>query len=486
MGLVTLELLETQAEIITSEEKVAFVKGGTGCGKSHSLCHWLRIRMRKFPKGRHYMIAADYSQIKRGFLVTFCSILDDVNEPYKLNKTENTITFINSGAVLTMLSAELVDKLRGLEADTVFADEVASWQNGEAVFKILMTRMRRSPDARKWHPELKPQFRGAFNPKSAGTWLWQLIEGKLHGNSKKKNIKCWTMSTRDNVLMGETELAEYIELLESTLHPSQWASEIDGEWGAAKGAAYRGFKSEIHCNPPAPIDFTLDHNKPILWGHDFNVASMSSVIMQVFRQDMLPDGYRATKLGEQQRQTYRKTIPAWQQKIFRVIDEIILNDAGIPEVVTEFISRYGTFCKDYQRRTSKPGLIIYGDASGSQRQQAASAMGPNSNWLTMFQLLSAEGIKFEVRVPKKNPPHVNRINAANSAFETKQGYGCAVNPKCVRLIQDFAQQTWMEGKFELDKRDPTIGHCSDSASYIIVTEDGIKRKTLVGQDFMAR
>ena len=464
------EILPQQAEVIAYEGKAAAVRGGIRSGKSLIFANWMHDRLEQFPDAQHYVVGADLPQLKRGFLRTFTTMLDEYGIAYSYNKTDGLVTLAHNGAKLEALSAQIAERIRSTEMDTVLLEEPQTWEHGEDVFRVVMGRLSGSPAGKKYRPRLVPQMRMSFNPSAVGSWLWELIE-------KRQAMPCWQFSVRQNYLMPD--YAEYIKFQESILPPELWPVELDGDWATFGGNCYRGFDSRIHGKPLDELPLALDPSRPLMWCLDFNIAHMSSVICQVYEQMEQIVGWEPPGLGLPPEPIVEFMIPGWQKRIFQVHDEIVLRDSTVENALQEFLRRYGEWI-----RKSETSVILYGDSTGGNRNQQTIW----SNWEVIMHGLSNAGIPWEARIPA-NGPEWDRVNAMNAQFRTGAGYGLLVNmDRCRELVIDWLNVKAEEGKNKIDKKaDPKRTHTSDALGYAVLVEQRIwRREPIHWLNFMDR
>jgi hypothetical protein len=451
-----------QYEFISSTDDKLAIRGGRGSGKSWISSMWLYTKMMEYPKATFVVIGPDYGALKRGFQATFCGVLDQMGIRYKFVKDDMSLYLIDNNTKLQFLSAELKDRVRSLEADFVFADELAVWPDGQSVFEILIGSMRPSPNAKIHYPGHFPELRAAFNPPVAGNWVHSLLE-------ERKAFKCLKASTRDNTIgFSSPEMhAKYIESLENNISPDRWAQEIEGEWGCVlSGGVYKGFEYDVHTKLPGDLSFKMDRSKPIIWSLDFNVNLMCSVVMQMHTNKKMEDGYTTIPGTNLPIKKYKYEHEGYQERIFVIKDELAIN-GGVPDVIQEFLARYGEHARE-------KGVVLYGDASGGAKSQTISALASvRSNWDLIQEALRSAGIKYSIRVQTKNPPVVNRVNAVTAAMRTKAGVGLIINPECKGIIKDFMQVIYTASG-DIDKRNLKLTHLSDAAGYCIWLETALK------------
>jgi hypothetical protein len=100
-------------------------------------------------------------------------------------------------------------------------------------------------------------------------------------------------------------------------------------------------------------------------------------------------------------------------------------------------------CKEIQSRYGKRMIIVFPDASGSQRKTSANGM-------TDHLILHNSG--FKVRTPKMNPPVKDAIAAVNSRLRNTNGeVKLYIDPKCRHTIDSLTKYTYKEGTRTPDK-----------------------------------
>lgn len=164
----TLKLLPEQLKFMASTSPIVAYVGGIGSGKSYISC----IKaVKNAINGRiELLIGLTYSQARDVLLETLMRVLDSYglieNKHYKINKSELNVSFIGGGKIL-IRSAEIGNKLRGLNVSDVFVDESAYLKDRE-VFDITLGRMRLETDG-QMHLTTSPN---SFN------WLYDIVQDK--------------------------------------------------------------------------------------------------------------------------------------------------------------------------------------------------------------------------------------------------------------------------------------------------------------------
>lgn len=473
---IRVRLLKQQNQFRRLKAKWAAARGGVGSGKTTGAIWWLLERLESYPKAAHFVVGADYEQLRRGFFQSLLGILENVlgweaGRDFKYRETPSPmLTIVRSGARLRALSAEQAERIRSVEIQTLYCEEPPTWNNGENVFRVLFGRLRPSIRSSMLYPDMQPQGRMTFNPGGepgvpVGSWLYKILEEQWPA----EGWPCLRFSLRDNVLMDG--LGEYVHMLEVMFPEHLWEAEIDGHYKTVGGSVYRNYDSRIH-NGDAPACFPAKtlQPRPLCWTLDFNVHKMCSIIGQYHAQREISLGYFPDKAKGLSVERKQREDPTWQRKVLYLLDEIVLRDAGAEDVVTEFLLRYG----DHVR---KHGLYLYGDPSGDARNQAMSSKAAvRTNWAAIIAALGRAGVtvangKLSLRILNDHPSVGDRINMVNVQMRDVDGTGMIVDAqRCPDFISDLQQVAYKPGTNDLDKRNPELTHMSDAAGYMIWVE----------------
>ena len=154
-------------------------------------------------------------------------------------------------------------------------------------------------------------------------------------------------------------------------------------------------------------------------------------------------------------------------KEFYVYDQIFMEVGSIPEMCQMFYDRWGTY---------KNQIWIYGDATGQNR----NAQTGNTDYALVSNALRSYGISHRLKVPDRNPPVIDRLNAMNRALLDEEGEICLhIDPKCVELSADLEQVLMDPGGGVKKSKNPSDPyyyrtHASDGVGYWIVYEAPVK------------
>jgi hypothetical protein len=467
----TIKLLPWQAEFMARQDRIYGVIGGLGSGKSNIAANWLIDRCMKFPKAAHYVAGRDIPQLKRGAVPTIQGELDRRNMPYRVNKTDSSITLEDTGCTIRMLSIVNYQSLRSLECDSIFADELSDWSSTPVEFvNYLCPRLRPSPGG-KGYPDLSPQLRFTTNPPtSVAHWLYELLEVKQFCPYRQ-------VSTRDNFILLQSD-PEYLPTLLRSMSEEEAHILIDGKWGnLTTGRVYKTFRRDVHCKPPVEAWSHLDPNLPLLWSLDFNVGLNCSIIAQMRKVpviDTTPESHVLFLTNEERRKRSVLAIPGVQPRVLTVNGQIRLEDSGTPDVVDAFMAKWG------QHARSR-GVRLYGDVAGGARAQQISAKSAaRSNWQIIVQGLQRHNVPVDLRVGRKAPPVLDRVNAFNAQCKDAAGaVGMYISRDLAPdVVMDIERCKYLEGKNDIDKSNPLETHLTDALGYLIHRERSLTSTTI--------
>ena len=297
-----------------------------------------------------------------------------------------------------------------------------------------------------------------------------LIDGSDEGREKWNALLLPILYDEEAARHGPDPMGRKIgEALWPEKWPAEWAQqkrlslEDQAFWHAQwqqrplqeteKGLAYLNF------SPKHSVEETAFNPKqPILWGLDFNVDPMCSVIAQADREFKSAqfDWLHAVHHDEQEKKT------------IRVLDELYLENSSTQEACRAFIAK----CVPWFPRNGNLEVIVYGDASGHSRKTTSPA-----DYRVVEEMLRADGrFTFSIRAAKANPSQRERVVTVNNAFLNAAGERrLFVHPKCAELRKDLGFMRWRRDAAgnvtgDLDDSNSRRGHISDALGYLAYSE----------------
>jgi hypothetical protein len=144
-----------------------------------------------------------------------------------------------------------------------------------------------------------------------------------------------------------------------------------------------------------------------------------------------------------------------------------MEEGSIPEMCDAYYNQFG----------SHPGSVwIYGDATGNERH----AQSKRSNYQIILNHMRQYALPLALKVPEKNPPVADRINAVNQALIGLEGeISLFIDPACEQLCKDLDQVVYGKNNKikKVTNRDDTQfwrTHLSDALGYWISYEAPVK------------
>ena len=404
--------LESQQRFHDSAARFKGFSGPIGSGKSAALCHEA-IRLTYMNPGRTGLIGAPtFPMLRDATQAALFEVLAANDIPHEWNRAENVLVMVDTRSRILFRAVEEFERLRGSNLAWFGVDELT--YTPEDAWLRLEGRLR-DPRAKRlcgfavWTPK-------GFD------WVYERFIAK-------------PVEGYETVIAGAFEnrylldrIPDYYERLKSSYDPRFYEQEALGKYlSMSAGRVYYSFERSGNVAEAA-----LNNRLPLMWGLDFNVDPMCSVIAQV-------DGERV-----------------------QVLDEIVLGRASTRDACEEFARRF---------RAHRAGLIVYADATGARMQTSGQ-----SDVVTLREFLrTGEYGEVVFKIPPSNPAVRDRVMLMNAKLGSAAGKRMlTVDPRCRELIKDFEQVVYKQGSAAvIDKdRDPKRTHLSDALGYLVWQECG--------------
>jgi phage terminase large subunit len=407
--LIRYEALPSQKRFHESPARFKGFSGPIGSGKSQALCHEA-IRLTYLNPGRMGLVGAPtYPMLRDSTQAALFEILERNKIPFEHNKAENVLTMGDTRSRVVFRAVDDYERLRGTNLAWFGVDELT--YAPEAAWLRLEGRLRDPRAARLcgfavWTPK-------------GYDWVYRrFVAERVEGY---ETVLAQAFENRHLL----EKVPDFYERLKSSYDENLYRQEVMGQYLTLLGGlVYTAFDRAAHVTDVAAVPGT-----PLLWALDFNVDPMASVVAQVVGGTV------------------------------HVLDEIVLRHASTQEA-----------CEEFQRRFPRhpQGLVVYGDASGHQRQTTG-----DTDWETIrehFAMHSGAPVTF--RNPRSNPLVRERVALVNTKLRNAAGQAqLLVDRKCKELIQDFEQVTYKADSNAIDKdRDRRRTHVSDALGYLLWQE----------------
>ena len=380
--------------------------GPVGSGKSAALCFEV-VRQCYVNHGRRGVLAAPtLAMLRDASLAGLYEVLEAEEIEYELHKADGELRLTAGGSTALLRSLEEPERLRGTNLAWFGIDEL-SYARPEGWLRL----------------EARLRDRKAKNLCGFGVWTPQGHDWiyKRFIQTPLRGYGCVRAKPFENRFLLDVT-PDYYERLESSYDPKFYQQEVLGEYlNSRADRVYHCFNPSVHVVPQR-----YDARKALLWGLDFNVSPMTSVLLQQDNERLV------------------------------VIDEIVLERATTEEACREFENRY---------KGHTGPLQVFGDASGRNLHTTGL-----SDYSMLQNFLYDAGFRnVKLRVPNSNPPVLNRVHKVNAMLTNALGeVRLEVDPRCTELIKDFEETMFKPNSGIIDKaRDPHRTHASDALGYVI-------------------
>lgn len=316
-------------------------------------------------------------------------------------------------------SADAAAAIAGFEVGAVYGDEVARWPYN--ILEPLQDAWLQADGRLRAGKAKIKQFNMTYTPEGDNTRVF--VDFELR---PKKDHKLYRGHTSENVQGGGPEFAEILRGQLSPILAEQYLAgyAIPTSSGNVYGSYYEDnqFDEHLKLNPRLPLQLTID----------FNIdPGMHGIVGQHDRTlDLLTSHY-----------------------------ELHAPRMNANTLVGEFIKQLPIIEAATGYKLDQP-VEVFGDASGNSEWAATG----ESCWDIVENAFKAAALPYTLKLPSKNPPVSERVNAVNSAMYSVKGeVRYKAHPRCKLLKTDWETLRWKNG--EIDKRDRKMSHASDADGY---------------------
>ena len=420
-----------------SPERIFWITGGLGSGKTTGAAHWFIDRWLLNSNSRFsWGVAPTYTKVEQIIIPAIVQVLFDV---YGLReRIHYSLTRTPFWKLILKGYQHEMHFLSGDRPELFVGSNIATWWITEPglqrreVFEKCQTRLR-CPRA------IVRQGMGEGTPEGLN-WYADVADIPGEGSQysrvdEERNFRRFIVETTMNRhLMPSPEV--YAKTKIRDVYAYDPAKALSYEKGLftkfTKGSAYWEFVESRNVTAA----FAPTPDQPILLSFDFNVAPLAWVAMQEFRVQKswsAPRTHQIVALGESSGES-----------------------RGLMDAIAEFAalfppSEYG----------STP-IRVFGDSSGFARNIHTAG----SDYTSIEHYLQSLGFyNVSILADRKNPQIKHRLErvAALMAYEK-----FLVSVNCRRLIQSFVKSSLKEGTFEIEKpRDEDWTHYADACTYCL-------------------
>lgn len=379
---------------------------GRGSGKSEVarryIVRWLPVK-KEWPDPIYLYALPTYNQARR---VAWTKIEALIPGNWIAKKNQSNMTIQTKwGSTLYVMGLDKPERAEGVQWDGAILDESC---------------------------DLKPDVFGrsllpAFSHRRA--WCWRIGVPKRFGIGSDESREFFERGLKGQTLEGTNDRIESFTWPSSDilspedlafaayhLDPKDYNEQYNASWESIGGSIFHAF-SERNIRK-----VYYDRSLPIHLSCDFNVNPMCWVLGHVV------DGR------------------------LRIFDEVFIRNCNTPEALEHVANKYPIH---------ESGWVIYGDATMSRRDSAASS----TNYMHIYNFEGLKNKKF--RIDKSNPNVGNRFAACNALFCNALGDSrFDVDPDCKHLIRDLKSYAYKDGTSQPLKRGDA-SHMADSIGYLI-------------------
>ncbi len=250
---IQIDVLPTQGDFISSQERYALYSGGVGSGKTYSLLIILFKYVTKYPGINVLVVSGTWPQLRDTFYREFTILFPEMYIDQH-NRTTHTVTTKN-GSTIFFRSFDKPEKIGSYTTGLILAEELTTIS--EESFKMLRTRNRQA--------DMPGHFRAVCNPGSFSSWVYKnFIEKPIVGSEVLFG------SSHENQFLPQEYLDDLVSLKKT--NPSYYKRMVLGMWGKLEGLVY-DLPKEQRSLPFEPSFET------VICGVDFGYTNPSAFVV---------------------------------------------------------------------------------------------------------------------------------------------------------------------------------------------------------------
>ena len=406
-----------QIEAFHDQARFKYILAGRRGGKTHLLSMAIVKDLHECPyMGEIFYIGPTNQQAKEIIWENILKRLDQQGWRYKANVSQQCV-YLSRKRKFYVIGAEKIRRIRGHKVYSVYIDELGYFTTP---IKEIWTAVRPALSDYKGKAWL------ATTPDAMGSDAHMFWEQA----ATNEDWATHTWFTIDNPWIDPLE----IEQARKTMTDKAFRQEYEASWESFDGEIiYYAYKKEKQF---VKTNYTINPKLPVFITFDFNIGEgkpMSALLSQY-------DG-----------------------KLFHAFDEVVIDGMRTQDSMDEIAARgYLDLAND---------IVIFGDATGAAR--STNSLHSNyeiiKNYLSNYQRKDGKNGRFEMRVPKANPPIRQRHNAVNAACENAKGETSLIlYAKCKTLDEGLRLTRLKKGGNFIEDDSFRAQHITTALGYMIV------------------
>jgi len=403
------------------------LSGSVGSAKSILMAHLGITHCLLNEKARFCLGRQSMPDLKETILATVLEHLEgDLEEDtdYEFNKTKSKITFSNGSEIVSRSWAD--KKFKRFRSVSLSAAAVEELTENDDTFKgfydELFPRVKRLPHVRENF------IVSATNPDSPQHWAY-----KRFFIEKKATRHVYKSRTVDNPFLGP----EYVRMLRENFDPKMALRMIEGEWiEIDQERIYHAYERDQNFRD---TEYVIDKTLPLRLAFDFNIGLGKPMSAVAFQYDPLKD----------------------EAHFF---EDFVVHGADTADLLDEIAAR-GFLDLDIE-------IKIHGDATGKNRSTKSKQSDYDiiEQYLASCRRKDVDGtpipIRFEIDVPRSNPPVRERHNLVNAYMKNSLGrVRLYVYSKAAVLDEGFRLTQLKKGGQYIEDDSKHYQHVTTAAGY---------------------
>lgn len=398
------------------------LSGSVGSAKSLLIAHLAVSHCLLYPNACGLICRKTMPSLKDTILQKIIDHIG-VDVSYELNSSRGIITFPNGSKLISYSwSDKKYKKARSYELSFAIIEELTENDDDEFYVEIN-NRIGRLP-------HIKENFIvSATNPDSPAHWAYERFI-----TSPNPNRHVFYSNTFDNPFLPKT----YIEQLKNDLDPKMARRMIYGEWiEINQDVIYYAYQRD---NNYTETNYQINPSLPVHICWDFNIGEGKPLSCTLFQY-----------YGDH----------------FHCFDEVVIEGARTLDSLEE-LDHKGYFDKNYK-------IIVHGDAAGKARD--TRSLRSDYDIIENYLKKHDSRIRYEMQVPRSNPPVRTRHNIVNAYCQNDLGqHRLTVYAKCKTLDKGLRLTALKKGGSYIEDDSKPYQHITTALGYGVVYTSKLNEK----------